>query len=82
MSAQPIKVKTRRPYIPRLGAPLGECELEAVRGLANGLAIKSIAGKRGISTRTVEYQLSCCRIKTGCKTNAQMTAWAVRKGLL
>lgn len=61
---------------------LTQRELEVVPLVAQGLSDREIATLLRISVRTAEYHLDRIRIKLGCRSRAQIAAWAVMHGIV
>ena len=55
---------------------------EILRLLAEGLSAKQIAGKLGISHRTVEFHKYKMMESLGVKTNAEVIQFAMKHGLV
>jgi DNA-binding NarL/FixJ family response regulator len=59
--------------------PLERTVLEC---LANGAALREIAGRLGLDEREVELNLTTLFVRMGVRTRAEAVAAAVRRGLL
>lgn len=64
------------------GAPLSERESEVLRLIAEGHAMKEIASKLEISTRTLETYRSRAMEKLALKTRADIVRYALHRGWL
>ncbi|HVH43497.1 MAG TPA: response regulator transcription factor [Labilithrix sp.] len=63
-------------------ASLSERESEVIRFVAQGHAMKEIASRLELSTRTVETYKTRAMEKLGCKTRADIVRYALRRGWL
>lgn len=63
------------PQLPQLSPR----EEELLRGLAAGLPNRALAEELGISIKTVESHLEKLKKKLGCRSTAELRAWAVRR---
>jgi len=50
--------------------------------IADGHSIKEIAAILHISTKTVEFHKTCLIRKTGLRSTAELTRYAIRKGII
>lgn len=78
------KVRRRRPLKSLKGEliALDDQQLRIVRYMCKGLRNKQIAGEIGMSARYVcENARNVMRL-TGCKTHAQLGAWAASSGIV
>ena len=57
-------------------------ELQVVRLLVDGLGNLEIAGRLGVSRRTVHAHLSNSMAKTGTRTRTQLAVYVLRAGLV
>lgn len=64
------------------GKTISERELECLKYIANGLRIKRVANKLGITEDTVNYHLRSLRNKLNAKTLPEAVAKAVKFGFL
>ena len=65
-----------------LDLPIVQKELEILRDLVDGIAIKEIAIKRDLSERTVKYHITNMLQKTGYKTSMQLVVDVVNQKLI
>ena len=65
-----------------VGAPLSNREAEVLRRIAEGHAMKEIAGRLEISTRTLETYRTRAMEKLALKTRADIVQYALRRGWL
>ena len=66
----------------RARARLSEREIEVLRLIAQGFAMKEIATTVGVSTRTLETYRARAMEKLGFKTRAEIVQYALRRGWL
>jgi DNA-binding CsgD family transcriptional regulator len=64
------------------GAPLSARERECLRLAANGQTGDDIAGKLGITARTVQYHFDSIRSKLGANSRQEAVAKAVQAGIV
>jgi DNA-binding NarL/FixJ family response regulator len=57
-------------------------QLEVLRLVGQGQSMKEIAGRLGISIKTVEYHKASITDRLGIRTTAELTQYAVRSGLI
>ena len=57
-------------------------EVEVIRLAAKGLSNKAIADRLVVSPRTVQHHLAHVYDKTGCRSRAGLTLFAVEHGLI
>ncbi|MEM9693112.1 MAG: LuxR family transcriptional regulator [Myxococcota bacterium] len=62
--------------------PLSRREQDCLRGLADGLQMKQVAGRLGIAYATVEFHLRNARRKLSAETTAQTLALAAKAGFV
>ena len=62
--------------------PLSRRELEVLHGVAGGLSDKQVAGRLGISPKTVRNHLSTIFTKLGAANRVEAVIRALRSGLL
>lgn len=55
---------------------------EVIKLMCDGLNTKEIAGRLGISTKTVEYHFSVVFQKTKCRTKVELAMLAVKSGMV
>lgn len=70
-----------KPAAPR-GPELSERELAVLKGLAEGLSYKEIAGQLDVSVKSVETYRARLVKKTGCATRAELVRYAIRAGIV
>lgn len=63
-------------------AMLSERELEVLRRIAEGQSTKEIAASLTLSSKTIETHRQHIMTKTGCESVADLTRFAIRKGLI
>jgi two-component system response regulator NreC len=63
-------------------ARLADRERQLLRGFAEGLSYKQIAGQMKVSVRTAETYRARLVQKLGCSTRAEMVRYAIRHGLV
>ena len=66
----------------RAGARLSDREIEVLRKIAEGYAMKEIAVSLAVSTRTLETYRARAMEKLGFKTRAEIVQYALRRGWL
>jgi DNA-binding NarL/FixJ family response regulator len=74
----PLRESSRQPAASRLS----ERESEVLRRIAEGHAVKDIAGKLAISTRTLETYRARAMEKIGLRTRADIVRYALQRGWL
>lgn len=61
---------------------LTERELQVLKLTAEGLRVKAIALRLAISVKTVDTHRSNLMVKLGCSSSAELTRFAIRKGII
>ena len=56
--------------------------IEILQLLSEGLQLKEIASKLGLSPRTIEGHLEKMMFEYDCKTRCQLMIWAIREGFI
>jgi DNA-binding NarL/FixJ family response regulator len=82
VAAQVSSVSATQPEVETTGTQLSNREAEVLRKIAEGHAMKEIAGKLQISTRTLETYRTRAMEKLALKTRAEIVQYALRRGWL
>jgi DNA-binding NarL/FixJ family response regulator len=61
---------------------LSECELQVFTRIARGIAPAAMASELGLNVKTVSTCRACILVKMGMRSNAEITAYAMRNHLV
>lgn len=81
-SATAVAQALREPRPALLHDRLSEREMEILRGIARGRAVKEVAADLGISDKTVATYLGRIREKTGLASHVEIARYALQHGLV